>query len=1228
MTLRAELWTRPGDASFGRLVADLPVIDGSLSKRRNGIGDGTITLPDNYPRLSEILDAPDGASYGGASSIIRIYDQSTLVTELIPNQLIPTTEHGDHIVEIGGVDIGSILSYGRLEPFDWDGSNDHTSLFPDWKFGAENLITDGTFENIGTAATFALFVADESYSLSFTATGGTFTLTVGANTTVAIAYNATAGTIETELENLASVTDVEVSTDDAGVHLILFKNPENVSPDMTINTGGLTGGTASLTKLFDGFTKSGTTFTLTVDAQTTSNLDWDTNNLAIENALQALSTVAEVTVSDAAGTQDDPWIIVFYDPANPGSFTVDDTGLSGGTADLTTVQAGADSFGSWETSRYADKRVSVDEHGAVSTFQLVADTIGGIGAVTALEFKASLQFGGAQTIVKVTPGATTQMSVWVKSSSATARYRWVIRAVTDELDNCITGHPSCSGEFTLAANTWTQLTLTDVQIPSSVSEIIFRVAYVGTVEPQAGTMRIWGATVQEGLPAGTIGYMTRIMYEDMIDPHGSADPIYWDNGAGTQTPYLTLDYSDTVDSAGQTWAADDLAHNFLKGQSFLRCVTEAAALGSTTGGYVWRVVPNSAAAGTYYLQIFNPGGDASWDLSADDDCPTVRGGKDTVSRSARSFLPDATDLAVEGAGFQIARRRNTAAVAALGKIGGYVGNRDLPDLTAVTSYAQADLALRLATSKSLTYRVIPDATNWRPLVDYQPGFTILVEDEPLISKSAHLVDAVRAAWGSTPVEYEVHFDSESFVGSEAVNEGVRRLLAQFQGIRPDPLGAVAARGGAGLNFYLVAASDSEDIWKENAQTVCAGADDDKIIDQLWQNGIYRVLFAPGTFYLNQANGGYIGGGDSTYIGCGAELTRFRCYGAVTSTYQPAVDVRVIESIQFLDFTGTSAANNFTGVLVSSYEGSVRNCEIATTGVAVIVDANFCRIENSYLFGTTDAVFIQGNSISTVIDGNLIAANDSAVYLGSAQYPRITNNYIAGTGSSDYGVYLDSSVSASHVYISGNTFEQHAINGIHLDLTLVGPEQGPFTITDNGFVFSSAAVGAASTAAGIYILSGTDTPPITIAGNSFYRWQNAGAIQLEDCNGVTVSRNRIYSTGRHGIHLIDSSECTIEGNHIGGSKTSLNHLAADDTYDGVILAGNSDRNFIHGNKIFGTGATNQHRYAINISAATCDDNVVVNNDLRPSANFVSGQYNDAGTGTINTYPAGAAGDNFV
>lgn len=142
----------------------------------------------------------------------------------------------------------------------------------------------------------------------------------------------------------------------------------------------------------------------------------------------------------------------------------------------------------------------------------------------------------------------------------------------------------------------------------------------------------------------------------------------------------------------------------------------------------------------------------------------------------------------------------------------------------------------------------------------------------------------------------------------------------------------------------------------------------------------------------------------------------------------------------------------------------------------------------------------------------------------------------------------------------------------------------------------------------------------IAGNMI---QNATTGILVGGDHQTVEANWIDEIGEHGIRISGATNLICVNNHLlDVSRDTTN------SYDGIFLEGDSDDNLIQGNKIVPAVSGNVARYGINLSAATCDDNVVVGNDLRPSASFGTGAYNDSGTGTINTYPAGAAGDNFV
>jgi hypothetical protein len=93
-------------------------------------------------------------------------------------------------------------------------------------------------------------VISESYAIASDRTGGTFTITVGAETTGNIAYNANAAAVLAALVALdgidvgaVTVTGTDVPTDDLVITLVGPFAGQNI-PALTFNTGSLTGGTA------------------------------------------------------------------------------------------------------------------------------------------------------------------------------------------------------------------------------------------------------------------------------------------------------------------------------------------------------------------------------------------------------------------------------------------------------------------------------------------------------------------------------------------------------------------------------------------------------------------------------------------------------------------------------------------------------------------------------------------------------------------------------------------------------------------------------------------------------------------------------------------------------------------------------------------------------------------------------------------------------------------------
>jgi hypothetical protein len=101
--------------------------------------------------------------------------------------------------------------------------------------------------------------ANAIYTVSTTATGGTFTLTVGANTTGAQAFNVSAAALQTALTGLASVgaLNATVTGNNGGPYTITFVGTLASTPVvLTANGASLTGGVLTLTTVQTGVART------------------------------------------------------------------------------------------------------------------------------------------------------------------------------------------------------------------------------------------------------------------------------------------------------------------------------------------------------------------------------------------------------------------------------------------------------------------------------------------------------------------------------------------------------------------------------------------------------------------------------------------------------------------------------------------------------------------------------------------------------------------------------------------------------------------------------------------------------------------------------------------------------------------------------------------------------------------------------------------------------------
>lgn len=1115
----AEVWTRPGAASFGRVIADCPVLSLSGTRRANGVGEGVCVLAESFTRFDEILKPDPVTPANAVSSLIRVFseaDPSTPFFEFLPDQLTGRASAADVDVDVRGPDISRIVGYARVEPWDWDGTDDHVSLWPDHVYGGRNTLgeLEGRYQphivNVWT-----------------TATGGTFTIGVSVDgaayqTTAAIAYNASSDTVRTELVALSNVVEVEVT---------------------------------------------------------------------------------------GAGSAGQPWTIQFVDPEASYTIVVNSGALTGGSGFSSITQTGKLIPVGWTES----VNPSGTEHGILTEFYATqgggSDPALPAGSDWAIAFNGTEPvYPGTQRRVSVTAGGIYHASIQVYSVGAPTDVRLVIR---DLHENPIAAAPGFGGSSTIPANTWTTLSITTVAIPANTDEVVFRIGHVGPGDPP----RVYVASpeLREGLPAATVGVILGDLYDDAVTDHAPGRVVWATSGS----PYLTLGFTDTLDSAGAAWDTTR-SLTLVRGQSYLQVLAQIAEL-----GYEWLVRPDSVSAGTWILDVFNPG------TAGTVTSHVVRGGKNLTRRDVRRFLPPVTDQAVEAAGVEISRVRSASAVTALGRIEGYEAAQDLGGVAEAGDAASAALADGLSASQSLTYTFTPGSERPFPFVDFDVFDTVTVDDPPDVAATTRRVLSNQFSLAGGVVEYQCQLGSESFVGVGAVYEGVRRLLDEFKAIRERA--PVAKREadtvslGGGVPTLLVAASDASAGSKAKADYVCAGVDDEQTINAaitaLPAAG-GRILLTEGNFNLRAPAGGVAVevplGVTVAGMGYATSLLDDATPGSATLIrLNNRATLRDVAVYAFGDTRAVGLRAVHRGMTV---EGCLLEIEDGA-GVYAEDRANECWIRSNtvYASGATEpAVWLSGGNQRVWVTDCQITGGLNSVRVDSGAAPLVPaeiwvlNNFLWSAG--EEGVMLNCTVGGptfmwvvgNHVFAAGN-------------FLAVSPGRGAISV-----------IGDPDTADGLVSSSDDTEPGAIVADNIIEGGSLLSGIYLQAAHGTIVARNHVENMDEHGVRVVDTSDAIISGNLI------LWTNASDNLFDGIILAGNSDRNHIDHNRIISDTATSggfpahRFRYGINISAATCNLTKYVGNDCTPGANFGTAPYVDAGTGSVSTYPGAGApqGDNFV
>jgi hypothetical protein len=367
-------------------------------------------------------------------------------------------------------------------------------------------LTGGAGPSTATVLATGQANVNEIQSVQVNAAGGTFTLTAGAQTTTAIAWNAVSGTVQTRVATDLSTTIVSCTVTGSGTpaspYLITVTSPANTTIALlTGNSGSLTGGTGTITETVAGSAGAnevqtitpaqgvnGGTLTLAFNGSSpTESLAWNATAGQVQSALRSLPTVNTVTVTGGSGAA---WVVTWSltQQFSPQPLIVADgsllTGMFSAGITAATIQRSAGPLHWDDPTNWAPAGVP----GYLDSVYLTtpqADCLYGLDQISTFQVASNVQqvavsaTGGTFTL---TSGAQTTAAIAYNATAAQVGAAILAAFTTNALQCTVTGAGT-------AASPW----VITVQGPQGAS-LPLLTANAGSLTGGAGTVTINAAT--------------------------------------------------------------------------------------------------------------------------------------------------------------------------------------------------------------------------------------------------------------------------------------------------------------------------------------------------------------------------------------------------------------------------------------------------------------------------------------------------------------------------------------------------------------------------------------------------------------------------------------------------------------------------------------------------------------------------------------------------------------
>jgi len=1113
-----EVWSRYGDPNFRRTLGYVPFRSAWIGDGVNKIGEGNFVLPNSFPGFDDILKTDPDNPAASVRSTIRAYsalDPTRPLFSWTPNEILPDGEKDATTTRVTGLGPKAQLANARLEPYDWDGSDDFAPLVPDWNFGGTQILGNGDFETVPMPN--GGFEDGTNDYWQVTQPDGFLT----------------AGQI------IVAVKDTAASQ--AG-DWYGFVNPGTAKSGAVRTFAGLiVGQTYTITGWMLDPTSSGDRWRAGVTGATTAthtNAYEEDGYWWAEVGNAAMGTGASTgawqsfTLTFVAGEDQTQLVIIFDDAGAGPDFRIDSWNIVGDGVGLYP----------WEP-RYPNRTNIFDYETSIVHSGLGSVKVQGDDQMYTSPY-GKMGYGriGIQQEVDLKVGSPYTASVWVRQDSGSPQ-EFVLAIIRISPLGPI-GSPGSSymaaDVQTAASGVWTQL---KIPFTADVIEAHFYVSwrYTGAFDTALHPSPVYyvdDAVLFEGLPETTIGDILTLIYEHAIDPD-LRQPIVWDDGSATDTPYLTLDFDAALDSNGNAWLHPEIATRLTMRMSY----SQIQANLSREYGYEYRVVDDDPDLGTLLWQVYNPGTmDAAPGIA-------VQGGATDVGRSLRRAAPTGTDQMVEGLGRVTARARDAGLISSMGRIEAATLSREAPDMAGVIEAAATANATALNTIESVEYTMVnPDD---QPLTAYQLGDTVTIVDPPDIVDIDRRLIEVGATITPTGTEWVLDFGSAMTINPEAaVADAVAGLVTKFE--YPFPEGGGAATPGEGIggeSTLMVAAADAPSSSINKADYFCTGTNDNEVImaamAEIYNAGGGRLRLTPGTFNIRADSVivGYSLGYPLPIIAQGeGEATILNVTNAPTSWGG------YVNSLSRLRDVKIQGAAMGTGSMIQC-DGEIEHVLLGTAGAPIgITLANTARANDitvTGLYTAGDVVALQSCEVSSV--RNTTGTSYAVVHVISG-YTNVT------------GVRSANSVAGCAVRVTA---------AVHCSMTDIQSRND-----ENGIILDGAGFW---TAQGIHITA-ADAIGMVLTNSPF------GVF-----DGV------IDQSGQHNLSVVDSDSSRFSGQIYGAGGDTNN------TFDNINFSGTSDLNFVTGTVLRPRGASPNTRYAVN-NTGSGDCNRVAGNDLGDPADY--------------------------